>query len=519
MKANTSSHQTRQIVWIFTLLLLLATVACGGGDKESEATASPTVLPAAASASATPTKPGATSAPVHEQEQPVERGVDGMVMVYVPAGEFLMGSDESPFPQEKPQHLVTLDGFWIDRVEVSNAQYRLCVGAGDCAESKAWTDSNLNGDEQPALVLWEAAQTYCEWVGGRLPTEAEWEKAARGTDGRTWPWGSEFQPDRANLSGDDDGYEFTAPVGSFPTGVSPYGLLDMAGNAAEWVADWYDAEAYAHSPAQNPTGPGGGDQKVIRGTIANGGGGPEKSRCIARYPQDPTRWEFGLRCVATEPPAGATEMPGVTPPADQPADQPASPESQPATPLAQQPAGAPLETASLEGLDSYRLTMTYQVGDGAGSGTQVVYTEEWVREPPARRFTMSVAEGVPPTEYVIVGDSAWIKAGGAWMTIPEADVEDVDNNLSTFLTPESDMTLMGEETVNGIPCKHYVLDIEIGSQSMHHEMWVADQGDLPAVAVRSVYRTEIKSGQTTMVTDAEVNLSDINVPITIEPPE
>ena len=744
MKANIGSHQMRQVVWMITLLLLLATVGCGGGEKEGEATAPATLratqppagqLSTKPSASQTTPLPGATAAPVQEQEGPVERAADGMAMVYVAAGEFPMGTDESPFSQEKPQHLVTLDGFWIDRVEVNNAQYRLCVDGGVCDEPKTWTDANVDGDEQPALVLWEAAQTYCGWVGGRLPTEAEWEKAARGTDGRTWPWGNEFQPDRANLNGDDDGYEFTAPVGSFPTGASPYGLLDMAGNAAEWVADWYDAETYAHSPAQNPTGPGGGDQKVIRGTIANAGGGPEKCRTIARYPQDPTRWEFGFRCVATEPPAAqeqaspteppaasgegsspspatgtvagldgldsyrmrmtmrmpnadgsgwgpdermemewvrqpeasrivmadasgsvelemisigddtwmkmgdawmhvgadqgaqaagtpvdldsiveeirggmtlvgeetvndvhckhytvdsefSIEMPDPTaegpravtghikgemwladesdlpaivirskaetemvlsggepmtmyderdvydinvpitiePPADVTgmpgATEPtAAPESQPATPLPEQPAGAPLETASLEGLDSYRITMTYQAGDGAGSGAQIVYTEEWVREPPARRFTMSVAEGVPATEYVIIGDSAWIKAGGAWMTIPEADVEDADDNLSAFLTPDSDMTLVGEETVNGIPCQHYVADIELTSQSIHHEMWVADQDDLPAVVVRSVYRLELKSGETTMVTDAEVNVTDINAPITIEPPE
>ena len=118
----------------------------------------------------------------------------------------------------------------------------------------------------------------------------------------------------------------TAPVGSFPTGASPYGLLDMAGNAAEWVADWYDPEYYAHSPAQNPTGPAGGEQKVVRGTIANAGGGPEKCRGVARYPQDHTRGEFGFRCAATTPPSEAAAPPPSAettpiPPPEQPPSQ------------------------------------------------------------------------------------------------------------------------------------------------------------------------------------------------------
>jgi sulfatase modifying factor 1 len=262
---------------------------------------------------------------------PITRPADGMVMIHIPAGEFLMGDDTSPFPAEKPQHLVYLDEYWMDRTEVSNAQYRRCVEAEVCAAPKSWDDANLNGDDQPALVPWEAAQTYCAWVGARLPAEAQWEKAARGIDGRKWPWGSEFEPGRANLSGEEDGYMHTAPVGIFPTGASPYGLLDMAGNAAEWVADWYDPEYYTRSPTQNPTGPGGGEQKTIRGTLANGGGGPEKCRCVARYPQDPVRWEFGFRCAATTPSGGeAAPPPPAEAPATSPPEQPASQEGPPA---------------------------------------------------------------------------------------------------------------------------------------------------------------------------------------------
>jgi len=184
---------------------------------------------------------------------------------------------------------------------VTNEAYQLCVEAEICAEPRTWADPDLRGDQQPALVPWKEAGAYCAWVGGRLPTEAEWEKAARSTDGRTWTWGNEYHDGWANLSGPADGFKATAPVGSFPNDVSPYGLLDAAGNAGEWVADWYEREYYARSPARNPTGPATGERRVQRGTIANAGGGPEKRRCTARYAADPN-WDFGFRCVISEPP-------------------------------------------------------------------------------------------------------------------------------------------------------------------------------------------------------------------------
>jgi formylglycine-generating enzyme required for sulfatase activity len=229
------------------------------------------------------------------------RSIDGMEMIQIEAGEFLMGDDDSHFPSERPAHLVTLDEYWIDRLEVSNAQYGLCLEAGVCNEPKPWLDSNLSGVDQPALVTWEGARTYCEWAGARLPTEAEWEKAVRGTDGRLWPWGDEFEANLANLSGDEDGYKYTSPVGAMEKDLSPYGLLDGAGNASEWVADWFDDGYYGRSPAKNPTGPGSGTQRVFRSTIANGGGGPEKCRTVARYAGNPT-WEYGFRCASTEKP-------------------------------------------------------------------------------------------------------------------------------------------------------------------------------------------------------------------------
>jgi len=245
------------------------------------------------------------------------RPTDGMVMVYVPAGEFLMGSsdaDSQAMDDEKPQHTVYLDAYWIDRTEVTNAQYRTCVEAGACQEPGCWNNSDFNAPDQPVVcVIWDDAQAYAAWVGGRLPTEAEWEKAARGTDGRIYPWGDEFDGTRLNYcdrncesawkdTSADDGYALTAPVGSYPAGASPYGALDMAGNVWEWVADRYDAGYYARSPARNPQGPDAGDGRVSRGGAFN----PEEwfVRCAARLKGDPDRWSVnsGFRLVASRAP-------------------------------------------------------------------------------------------------------------------------------------------------------------------------------------------------------------------------
>ena len=226
------------------------------------------------------------------------RPADGMVMVYVPAGTFLMGSTQPDidgalemcqrnsgtgkclrvwFENESPQHPVTLDAFWIDRTEVSKAQYSQCVESGHCAEVHCANDLDPKRDDQPAACVdWSHALTYCEWAGARLPTEAEWEYAARGPEGNTYPWGDVFDPTRLNFcdanctykwrdQSYDDGYNRPAPVGSFESGASWCGALDMAGNAWEWVADWYDADYYIRSPAHNPQGPDSGTAHVMRG--------------------------------------------------------------------------------------------------------------------------------------------------------------------------------------------------------------------------------------------------------------
>jgi len=195
----------------------------------------------------------------------VMREVDGVLYVYVPAGEFLMGSPDGVGDyDEHPQHTVYLDAFWIMQTEVTNAQYAKCVAAGVCnaPDNSRWQDAAY-ADHPVTDVDWDQASEYARWVGGRLPTEAEWEKAARGTDGRTYPWGEE-QPDqsRANCC---DFVNDTTPVGSYPAGGSPYMALDMAGNVWEWTADWYDSRYYSQSPAQYPTGSASGEWRVLRG--------------------------------------------------------------------------------------------------------------------------------------------------------------------------------------------------------------------------------------------------------------
>jgi len=241
------------------------------------------------------------------------RPPDSMEMVCIPAGQFVMGSrseeiDEvlagcnvcrvESYTDELPQHVVYLDAFWIDRTEVTSAQYRKCVEAGACplpggCDSGEPTYGVPSREEHPMVCLSrDEAQAYASWVGGRLPTEAEWEKAARGTDGRMYPWGNTFDGSRLNFcdrnctfdwkdDGADDGYAYTAPVGSYPSGASPYGLFDMAGNAWEWVADTYAAEYYAESPSHNPPGPVVGEHWVMRGGSYDSG--LRHVRCAKRW--------------------------------------------------------------------------------------------------------------------------------------------------------------------------------------------------------------------------------------------
>lgn len=211
---------------------------------------------------------------------------DDMEMVFVPAGEFTMGSTlqnavaecekypdsdcrTSFYEDEEPVHTVYLDGFWIYKTEVTNAMYEKCVNSGNCTAPRrsrsATRDSyygNSEFDDFPVVYVdWYEAQEYCQWAGGRLPTEAEWEKAARGTDAYTYPWGNSAPNDLLANYRSDPGD--TVAVDSYPDGASPYGALNMAGNVYEWTADWYGP--YSSEYQSNPAGPVTGTQKVIRG--------------------------------------------------------------------------------------------------------------------------------------------------------------------------------------------------------------------------------------------------------------
>jgi iron(II)-dependent oxidoreductase len=189
-------------------------------------------------------------------------------MVYVPEGFFQMGS-ASGREDEKPMHYVYTSGYFIDKYEVTNKQYLEFVEATGHQMPKFWNDENFNPPDAPVVgVSWYDAMAYAEWKGRRLPTEAEWEKAARGNDGRLWPWGNKWDKGFAwyfvNIFGEEDNYRYTAPVGYYQSGVSPFGLFNTAGNVWEWCQDWYDRNYYRVSPEVNPQGPKG-TMKVLRG--------------------------------------------------------------------------------------------------------------------------------------------------------------------------------------------------------------------------------------------------------------
>jgi eukaryotic-like serine/threonine-protein kinase len=237
------------------------------------------------------------------------RQKDNMVMMYVPEGEFLMGSDpakdKSAQFEEQPQHKVYLDAYWIDQTEVTNGMYGLCVNAGKCVPPQddssylvpKYYGNSKYADYPVVHVDWNQAKAYCAWAGADLPTEAQWEKASRGTDGRLYPWGNNSPScDLANFfgcSGD------TTAVTSHKSGKSPYGVYDMAGNVREWVYDWYGYDYYSSSPGRNPQGPASSDFRALRG-----GSWYEADygvRSAGRYFLKPSGFSYdvGFRCAST----------------------------------------------------------------------------------------------------------------------------------------------------------------------------------------------------------------------------
>ncbi len=241
-------------------------------------------------------------------------------MVSVPAGWFLMGSDlkvdRAAGPQELPQHRVYLDAFEIDIYEVTNVDYLRFVLATGADWPQFWRESPF--PEKAALhpvinVSWLDADAYCRWTGKRLPTEAEWEKAARGEDGRVFPWGNEpagWIKSNIAHSGSKRGFKYPplANVNRYDRGVSPYGVRQMAGNVSEWVSDWFDPEYYQRGHNDNPRGPETGDLKVFRGGSWNED--PEVARSAGRNGGEVDRRSYltGFRCARSERPSIVTRQ-------------------------------------------------------------------------------------------------------------------------------------------------------------------------------------------------------------------
>lgn len=230
-------------------------------------------------------------------------------MALIPAGEFIMGSNETR-ADARPEHKVYLDAFYIDKYEVTNAQYyeflEYIKKTGDHSKChpdepkgtdhkpSLWEEDYYNNPEYPVVrVTWYDAYSYAAWAGKRLPTEAEWEKAARGPNGNKWPWGNEWDPDKCQLG------EEPATVGNVEAGKSFYSCYDMAGSVAEWCADWYEIDYYEHTPTKNPTGPETGSQRAMRGGSRFGRG--FLLRSTTRKYQEPhlNNIAVGFRCAKT----------------------------------------------------------------------------------------------------------------------------------------------------------------------------------------------------------------------------
>jgi formylglycine-generating enzyme required for sulfatase activity len=225
-------------------------------------------------------------------------------MVLVPAGEFTMGSDEGD-DDEQPVHRVVLDSFYLDTFEVTNGRFAKFVAAIQSEPPWGFADQEtpvVDAERPVRWVTWLEATGYCLWAGKRLPTEAEWEKAARGTDGRVYPWGNEPPTAAQAVFGLKEGAETASPIGDHPQGRSPYGAQDLAGNLYEWVSDWYDDAFYQTTPTHNPRGPLEGTAKGQRGgSYINS---PYRLRATFRTKSDPTEHDphVGFRCAQDAPP-------------------------------------------------------------------------------------------------------------------------------------------------------------------------------------------------------------------------
>ncbi len=258
-----------------------------------------------------------SASPGYSLGDTIARPADQMTMRHVPGGAFRMGRKTSLHAHA---HTVVLDSFWVDGSEVTNVHYSQCVAAGACAPptSCSWGEPTYEdpakADHPVVCVAWQAARAYCAWAGARLPTEAEWEYAARGPEALLYPWGDEFDGIRLNscdtncphedhrVTEYDDGFAQTAPAGSYPGGASWCGALDMAGNVWEWVADWYGR--YPLARQHNPTGPERGTERLRRGGSWFDWNEYGFLRADNRHPFEPraANYTTGFRCVMSATP-------------------------------------------------------------------------------------------------------------------------------------------------------------------------------------------------------------------------
>ncbi len=221
------------------------------------------------------------------------------VMVRILGGPFIMGG--GPEADEQPRRTVVVSTFSIDADEVTRGEYAACVAAGACKPAAGAHAGDATSRRPVTGVTWHDADTYCRWAHKRLPTEAEWERAARGTDGRTYPWGEAPDCARANF-GNYQGEGRCPHNPGHPVDVGSYGgdgggLHDLAGNVWEWVADWYDAHYYAHAPSTNPHGPRHGERRVVRGGACCSMFGLPRASNRNAFPPDYRDDDLGFRCA------------------------------------------------------------------------------------------------------------------------------------------------------------------------------------------------------------------------------
>jgi formylglycine-generating enzyme required for sulfatase activity len=290
----------RYVMFAFTLTMTLLLAACGSPAPE-------TVVVVVTATDAPPAEaPTAEPSPVVEavalagpKSGEAMKWIDGSTLLYIPAGDFTMGDGTNAFA-----HSVTLDGYWIQQTPVTNRMYEGCVRSGACSAPDQELGGAVYGNPQFAShplvgVTWDQAQAYCTWIQGSLPTEAQWEKAARGADENPYPWGAGSPScdllNFANCNGS------TTSVTSHVDGASPYGVLEMAGNVFEWISDWYDVNYYSQSPGINPAGPQSGQYRVVRGssfeTVAE-----QLASTIRRFnEQGDSGRDIGFRCAVQDP--------------------------------------------------------------------------------------------------------------------------------------------------------------------------------------------------------------------------